>query len=256
MNFDDLQISGIIGIEEKIGQFRRKLLEMKRLVILSGAGMSAESGIRTFRDMNGLWEEYDVMEVASIEAWYKNPALLLHFYNDRRKQMIESKPNRGHMLLAELEKSYDVKIITQNVDDLHERAGSTNVLHLHGELTKARSSVDPSLIYTLEDPEMNMGDKCEKGSQLRPHIVWFGEEVPAMADAVPIVESADYLCVIGTSMSVYPAAGLINYAPAFAPLFLIDPNPPASLPRRVQVIAKGAGDGVAELVKKLEALQK
>ena len=229
---------------------------MKRLVILSGAGMSAESGIRTFRDMNGLWEEYDVMEVASIEAWYKNPELLLHFYNDRRKQMIESKPNRGHLLLAELEKNYDVQIITQNVDDLHERAGSTSVLHLHGELTKARSSIDPSLIYTLTDPEMKMGDKCAKGSQLRPHIVWFGEEVPAMAEAVPIVESADYLCVIGTSLNVYPAAGLINYAQAGTPVFLIDPNPPASLPRRVQVIAKGAGDGVEELIRRLAALPK
>jgi NAD-dependent deacetylase len=229
---------------------------MKRLVILSGAGMSAESGIRTFRDMNGLWEEYDVMEVASIEAWYKNPELLLHFYNDRRKQMIESKPNRGHLLLAELEKNYDVQIITQNVDDLHERAGSTSVLHLHGELTKARSSIDPSLIYTLTDPEMKMGDKCAKGSQLRPHIVWFGEEVPAMAEAVPIVESADYLCVIGTSLNVYPAAGLINYAQAGTPIFLIDPNPPASLPRRVQVIAKGAGEGVEELIRRLSALRK
>jgi len=229
---------------------------MKRLVILSGAGMSAESGIRTFRDMNGLWEEYDVMEVASIEAWYKNPELLLHFYNDRRKQMIESKPNRGHLLLAELEKNYDVQIITQNVDDLHERAGSTSVLHLHGELTKARSSIDPSLIYTLTDPEMKMGDKCAKGSQLRPHIVWFGEEVPAMAEAVPIVESADYLCVIGTSLNVYPAAGLINYAQAGTPIFLIDPNPPASLPRRVQVIAKGAGEGVEELIRRLAALRK
>ena len=229
---------------------------MKRLVILSGAGMSAESGIRTFRDMNGLWEEYDVMEVASIEAWYKNPELLLHFYNDRRKQMIESKPNRGHLLLAELEKNYDVQIITQNVDDLHERAGSTSVLHLHGELTKARSSTDPSLIYTLTDPEMKMGDKCAKGSQLRPNIVWFGEEVPAMAEAVPIVESADYLCVIGTSLNVYPAAGLINYAQAGTPVFLIDPNPPASLPRRVQVIAKGAGDGVEELIRRLSALRK
>ena len=245
-----------VGIKEKFGQFRGKLIKMKRLVILSGAGMSAESGIRTFRDMNGLWEEYDVMEVASIGAWHKNPELLLRFYNDRRKQMIESKPNQGHLLLAELEKSFNVQIITQNVDDLHERAGSTSVLHLHGELTKARSSVDPSLIYTLADPEMKMGDKCEKGSQLRPHIVWFGEEVPAMEEAVPIVESADYLCVIGTSLNVYPAAGLINYAPVSTPLFLIDPNPPASLPKRVQVIPRGAGKGVAELIKRLITLQK
>ena len=227
---------------------------MDRLVILSGAGMSAESGIRTFRDMNGLWEEYDVMEVASIEAWHKNPELLLQFYNDRRIQMIESKPNRGHLLLAELEKSFDVQIITQNVDDLHERAGSTNVLHLHGELTKASSTIDPSLIYTLDNPEMKMGDKCEKGSQLRPHIVWFGEAVPAMEEAIPIVESADYLCVIGTSLNVYPAAGLLNYAPSKAPLFLIDPNPPATLPKRVKVIAKGAGEGVAELILQLAEL--
>lgn len=229
---------------------------MDRLVILSGAGMSAESGIRTFRDMNGLWEEYDVMEVASIEAWYKNPELLLRFYNDRRKQMISSQPNRGHLLLAELEKSFDVQIITQNVDDLHERAGSTHVLHLHGELSKARSTIDPSLIYTLDNPEMKMGDKCEKGSQLRPHIVWFGEEVPAMTEAIPIVESADYLCVIGTSLNVYPAAGLIHYAPGEIPLFLIDPNPPATLPKRVKVIAKGAGDGVAELISRLAELRR
>ena len=226
---------------------------MDRLVILSGAGMSAESGIRTFRDMNGLWEEYDVMEVASIGAWYKNPELLLNFYNDRRKQMIGCQPNQGHLLLAELEKKFDVQIITQNVDDLHERAGSTHVLHLHGELTKARSSIDPSLIYTLTDPVMKMGDKCEKGSQLRPYIVWFGEEVPAMTEAVPIVESADYLCVIGTSLNVYPAAGLIDYAPHSIPIFLIDPNPPASLPKRVQVIAKGASEGVAELKKRLSS---
>lgn len=235
---------------------RKQTISMKRLVILSGAGMSAESGIRTFRDMNGLWEEYDVMEVASIEAWYKNPELLLHFYNDRRKHMIESKPNQGHLLLAELEKNFDVQIITQNVDDLHERAGSTHVLHLHGELTKARSTVDPSLIYLLDNPEMKMGDKCEKGSQLRPHIVWFGEEVPAMTEAIPIVESADYLCVIGTSLNVYPAAGLINYAPSSAPLYLIDPNPPTSRPRKVEVIAKGAGEGVAELIRRLAERQK
>jgi NAD-dependent deacetylase len=229
---------------------------MKRLVILSGAGMSAESGIRTFRDSDGLWEEYDVMEVASIGAWHKNPELLLRFYNDRRKQMIEGKPNRGHLLLAELEKSFDVQIITQNVDDLHERAGSKHVLHLHGELTKARSSVDPSLIYTLTDPEMKIGDKCSKGSQLRPHIVWFGEEVPEMANAVPIVESADYLCVIGTSLNVYPAAGLINYARPLISIFLIDPKPPAVLPKRVQVIEKGAGEGVAELIRRLGELRK
>ena len=169
--------------------------------------------------------------------------------------MIESQPNQGHMILAELQKTYDVQIITQNVDDLHERAGSKHVLHLHGELTKARSSVDPSLIYNLENPEMKLGDKCEKGSQLRPHIVWFGESVPAIGEAVPIVESADYLCVIGTSMNVYPAAGLINYARYKTPIFLIDPKPPVGLPARVKVIAKGAGEGVAELARLLAEIQ-
>ncbi len=225
---------------------------MKRLVILSGAGMSAESGIRTFRDMNGLWEEYDVMEVASIEAWHKNPELLLRFYNDRRKQMINSQPNRGHLLLAQLEEFYDVQIITQNVDDLHERAGSSKVLHLHGELTKARSSKYPSLVYQLDNPEMKMGDLCEKGSQLRPHIVWFGEEVPEMDKAIKITRSADILCVIGTSLNVYPAAGLVNFAPAGIPVFLIDPNPPAHLPRHIRVISEKAGAGVDILCQKLQ----
>ncbi len=225
---------------------------MKRLVILSGAGISAESGIRTFRDMNGLWEEYDVMEVASIEAWHKNPELLLRFYNDRRKQMISSQPNRGHLLLAGLEKTFNVQIITQNVDDLHERAGSSHVLHLHGELTKARSSKDPDLIYVLDDPEMKIGDKCEKGSQLRPHIVWFGEAVPEMDKAIELTQTADILCVIGTSLNVYPAAGLINYAPKNIPVFLIDPNPPAHLPRKVRVIPEKASLGVAILLEKLK----
>jgi len=224
---------------------------MKRLVILSGAGMSAESGIRTFRDMNGLWEEYDVMEVASIEAWHKNPELLLRFYNDRRKQMINSQPNRGHLLLAELEKIYDVQIITQNVDDLHERAGSSHVLHLHGELTKARSSKYPNFVYKLDNPDMKMGDLCEKGSQLRPHIVWFGEAVPEMDKAIELTQSADILCVIGTSLNVYPAAGLVNYAPSGIPVFLIDPNPPAHLSRNIQVIAEKAGAGVELLSQKL-----
>ena len=224
---------------------------MKRLVILSGAGMSAESGIRTFRDMNGLWEEYDVMEVASIEAWHKNPELLLRFYNDRRIQMMASHPNQGHLLLAELEQKFEVQIITQNVDDLHERAGSSHVLHLHGELTKARSSQDPALIYPLDDPEMKMGDLCSEGSQLRPHIVWFGEEVPQMENAIKITQSADILCVIGTSLNVYPAAGLINYAPRDIPVFLIDPNPPGHLPGRIRVIPEKAGKGVALLIEEL-----
>lgn len=224
---------------------------MKKLVVLTGAGMSAESGIRTFRDSNGLWEEYDVMEVASIEGWYKNPELILRFYNERRKQMFECKPNIGHLLLAELEKQFDVRIITQNIDNLHERAGSTHVLHLHGELTKARSSSDPSLIYTIGNKEIKIGEKCEKGSQLRPYIVWFGEEVTALEEAINIVESADILCIIGTSLNVYPAAGLFRYAPFACPIWLIDPNPPSALPRRIKVIARGACDGVAALMKEV-----
>jgi NAD-dependent deacetylase len=227
---------------------------MKRLVVLTGAGMSAESGIRTFRDQGGLWEEYDIMEVASIQGWRKNPELILKFYNQRRKELLEAEPNAGHKGLAELEKDYDVKIVTQNIDNLHERAGSTSVLHLHGELMKARSTVDPSLVYTLDHWEIKIGDKCEKGSQLRPHIVWFGEEVPAMEEAVSITETADILCVIGTSLNVYPAAGLIHYAPADIPVFLIDPNPPEALPKRVKVIAMGAGEGVAVLRKRLAEL--
>ncbi len=217
--------------------------------------MSAESGIRTFRDQGGLWEEYDIMEVASIQGWRKNPELILKFYNQRRKDLLDAKPNAGHIGLAELEQDYDVKIITQNIDNLHERAGSTSVLHLHGELMKARSTVDPSLIYTLDHWEMKMGDKCEKGSQLRPHIVWFGEEVPAMEEAIQITETADILCVIGTSLNVYPAAGLIHYAPDNIPVFLIDPNPPEALPRSVRIIPKGAGEGVTILRKKLDELE-
>jgi NAD-dependent deacetylase len=225
---------------------------MRRLVVLTGAGMSAESGIRTFRDSNGLWEEYDVMEVASIEGWRKNPELMLRFYNERRTQMFGCEPNKGHQLLAGLEKGFDVHIITQNVDNLHERAGSTRVLHLHGELTKARSSVDPSLIYTIGDKEIQIGDKCGKGSQLRPFIVWFGEEVPALEEAIHLVESADILCIIGTSLNVYPAAGLLHYAPAGCPVFLIDPNPPSGLSKRIQVIAKGTGEGVEEFIGRVE----
>jgi len=224
---------------------------MKKLVVLTGAGMSAESGIRTFRDSNGLWEEYDVMEVASIEGWHKNPELILRFYNERRKQMYSCEPNTGHLLLAKLEKNFMVQIITQNVDNLHERAGSTSILHLHGELAKVRSSIDPNLVYTIGDKEIKLGDKCEKGSQLRPFIVWFGEEVPAMEEAIPLVESADMLCIIGTSLNVYPAAGLLHYAPPGCPVYLIDPNPPAGLPRKIQVIAKGAGEGMEEFRKRV-----
>lgn len=227
---------------------------MKKLVVLSGAGMSAESGIRTFRDSNGLWEEYEVMEVASIDGWHKNPELMLRFYNERRRQMYACQPNKGHLLLAAMEKEWDVCIVTQNVDNLHETAGSSKILHLHGELTKARSTIDSSLIYTIGDKPIHPGDLCDKGSQLRPHIVWFGEEVPAMEEAIAIVESADVLGVIGTSLTVYPAAGLLQYARSGTPIFLIDPNPPRHLPSKVKVIAKGAAEGIEEMINLLKNL--
>jgi NAD-dependent deacetylase len=224
----------------------------KKLVVLSGAGMSQESGLKTFRDMDGLWENYDVNDVASIDGWYRNPELVMNFYNQRRKQLLDAKPNAGHYGIAELEKWFDVNIITQNVDDLHERAGSSKVLHLHGELLKVRSSVDPELIYTLDGWELKMGDKCEKGSQLRPNIVWFGEAVPAFYDAIPIVENADIVVVIGTSLAVYPAAGLVNYAKPEAPVFVVDPNRPGTYLNNAVYIDEKAGKGVEILKLKLE----
>ena len=225
---------------------------MKKLVILTGAGMSAESGIRTFRDSGGLWEEYDVREVATPDAWFRNMPLVLRFYNERRRQLAACSPNDGHRGLAELEKYFDVQIITQNIDDLHERAGSTKVLHLHGELTKARSTKDPLLITHIAYEDINPGDKCVKGSQLRPHIVWFGEEVPMMDEAAALAAEADIFVVVGTSLNVYPAAGLIHFAPAEAPLWLIDPND-VSVPvsRDVKVIKEKASKGVAILKDKL-----
>jgi len=220
----------------------------KKLVILTGAGMSQESGIRTFRDSDGLWEEYKITDVATPEAWERNPELVMKFYNDRRKQLYESEPNAGHLGLVDLEQDFDVRIITQNIDDLHERAGSSNVLHLHGELKKARSSVDESLIYDIDGWELKFGDRCAKGSQLRPHIVWFGEAVPAIEDAISIVEEADILVVIGTSLNVYPAAGLVSYAPKGTPIFLIDPARPQLYIKNVVYIQEKAGKGV-ELLK-------
>jgi NAD-dependent deacetylase len=225
---------------------------MKRLVILTGAGMSSESGIKTFRDSGGLWEEYDVTEVATPQAWSKNRDLVLRFYNERRRQLEGCKPNDGHFGLAILEKHFNVRIITQNVDDLHERAGSTHILHLHGELTKARSTVDQSLIYDIGYKDINPGDTCKKGSQLRPHIVWFGEAVPMMDEAVEIACRADIFVVIGSSLNVYPAAGLINYAPQKASLWLIDPLDvavPGS--RKVNIIKEKAAAGVAILTARL-----
>jgi NAD-dependent deacetylase len=228
---------------------------MKRLVILSGAGMSSESGIKTFRDSGGLWEEYDVTEVATPQAWSKNRDLVLRFYNERRRQLEGCKPNDGHLGLALLEKHFNVSIITQNIDDLHERAGSTNILHLHGELTKARSTVDQSLIYDIGYKDINPGDTCKKGSQLRPHIVWFGEAVPMMDEAVEITSEADIFVVIGSSLNVYPAAGLINYAPEKASLWLIDPLDVAvPVSRKVNIIKEKAAAGVAILTKRLLAV--
>lgn len=222
---------------------------MKKLAVLSGAGISQESGLKTFRDMGGLWEQYDVTEVASPGAWERNPELVLRFYNERRKQLLNATPNAGHYGLVALEKDFDVHIVTQNVDNLHERAESSHVLHLHGELMKARSTADPSLIYELDHWELKLGDKCEKGSQLRPHIVWFGEPVPAISEAIQIVEQADILVVIGTSLNVYPAAGLVNYTRPGVPIFVVDPNlPPVSLPH-VNFLEKKASEGIQELQK-------
>jgi NAD-dependent deacetylase len=227
---------------------------MKKLVILTGAGMSSESGIKTFRDSGGLWEEYDVSEVATPMAWKKNRDLVLRFYNERRRQLELSKPNEGHVGLAKLEKYFDVHIITQNIDDLHERAGSTKVLHLHGELTKARSTVEPALIYDIGYKDINPGDNCKKGSQLRPHIVWFGEEVPNMDEAANITGDADIFVVVGSSLNVYPAAGLIAYAPAKASLWLIDPKEVViPISRKVEVIMENASKGVGILTERLLA---
>ncbi len=225
---------------------------MKNLVILTGAGMSAESGLKTFREMGGLWEEYDVYEVASPGGWERDRSLVLRFYNERRKQLLKARPNQGHLGLVELEKNFDVQIITQNVDDLHERAGSTNILHLHGELSKSRSTVDPDLVYDIDGWELKEGDLCEKGSQLRPNIVWFGEAVPAIEEAAEIVSVAQILVIIGTSMNVYPAAGLINHVPEETPIYIIDPNEVAVQGySRIKVIMEKAGEGVQTLIKKL-----
>jgi len=199
---------------------------MQKLVVLTGAGISAESGISTFRDNGGLWDNYRIEDVATPEAWARNQELVLDFYNQRRKQAVSVKPNSAHYALAELEKQYDVTIITQNVDNLHEVAGSSKVVHLHGELFKSRSTKNPELVYEMKSWELKTGDLCELGSQLRPHIVWFGEEVPMMDVAVEIAEEADIFVVVGTSLAVYPAAGLVNYVRPNRPIFLIDPAKP------------------------------
>ena len=229
----------------------------KNLVILSGAGMSAESGISTFRDAGGLWDKYPVMQVASAEGYVRDPELVINFYNERRKQLLDVEPNAWHIGLAELEKDFNVTVVTQNVDNLHERAGSTRIIHLHGELTKVCSSRDPynpRYVKELkpEEYEVKMGDKAGDGSQLRPFIVWFGEAVPEIETAVDYVEKADIFVIIGTSMNVYPAAGLLNYVPRTAEVYLIDPKPvDTHSMRQIHIIQKGASEGVKELKKLL-----
>ncbi len=204
--------------------------QKKKLVVLTGAGISAESGIPTFRDADGLWEGFDVMEVASPEGWRKNPGLVLDFYNQRRKRALEVNPNRGHEILAELESDFEVTIVTQNVDNLHERAGSSHVIHLHGSLFESRSCADESLVYPIDGWELSLGDLCEKGAQLRPNIVWFGEMVPLMEVAAMHATNADFFVVAGTSLAVYPAAGLVNYVPFETPRFVVDPKLPEIQP--------------------------
>lgn len=221
---------------------------MKKLVVLTGAGISAESGLKTFRDGDGLWEGHDVMEVASPQGWQADPSLVLEFYNQRRKQALTAEPNKAHLILAELAVHYEVQIITQNVDNLHEKAGSKNVCHLHGELFQSRSSVDEQLVYQMKGWELKLGDLCERGSQLRPNIVWFGEGVPMMDLAVEITATADIFLVVGTSLQVYPAAGLVEYAPKGALKYLIDPQRPVnSLSDDIHFIQENATSGMEKL---------
>jgi len=222
---------------------------MKHVVIITGAGISAESGLKTFRDSDGLWNGYDVREVATPEAWKRNPSLVQDFYNMRRKDVLAASPNGAHLGLAQLERKYQVTIITQNIDDLHERAGSSRIIHLHGEIKKARSSVDPKLIYGIEGWELKMDEKCSSGGQLRPHIVWFGEDVPLIESAIDIVREADICVVIGTSLTVYPAASLVEYFSDAKPMFVIDPkniNMPTT--RKATFIQANAVKGVEVLL--------
>jgi len=228
------------------------MLMKKKLVVLTGAGISAESGLKTFRDTDGLWEGYNVYDVATPEAWRKNPDLVQDFYNERRKQVLVAQPNDAHRGLVELEKYYDVYIITQNIDDLHERAGSSNVIHLHGVITRSQSDLNPGLTYPIEGWEIKMGDRCELGSQLRAHVVWFGESVPMIETASEICESADIFVLVGSSLAVYPAAGLINFVPSQSPRYIIDPRIPEVRNRKQVIrIEKTATEGVKELLQLL-----
>ena len=225
----------------------------KKVVVLTGAGISAESGISTFRDSDGLWEQYRVEDVATYDAYLRNPELVLNFYNERRHQLFQVKPNEGHRQLVRLEEKYDVHIVTQNIDNLHEQAGSTNVLHLHGLLTQARSDRDDNLIVDIGDRDIHIGDKAPDGAQLRPHIVWFGEAVPNIEPAAELCEQADYFIVVGTSMNVYPAAGLIHYVPRTSPCYLVDPKA-VPISRPITIVQEKAGTGVKKVVDELMSI--
>ena len=227
---------------------------MKNLVVLTGAGISAESGISTFRDSGGLWEQYRIEDVATPEGWMRDPKLVTDFYNQRRKQLLEVEPNYGHIALVELEKYFNVYVVTQNVDNLHERAGSKNIVHLHGELTKVRSERFDHLIYELTPDryEVKIGDKCEKGFQLRPHIVWFGEAVPMLEEAVRLAQKADIFVVVGTSLNVYPAASLVHYVQPEVPVYVVDPNSVAINDSRWNYIRLGASEGMKEFIKQIQ----
>ena len=231
------------------------VMKKKKIVVFSGAGMSAESGIKTFRDTGGLWEEYKIEDVATFEAWIKNQPLVLDFYNQRRKQVMDAQPNEAHFLVAKLQEHFDVQVITQNIDDLHERAGSKKVLHLHGEIMKGRSSVRHDLVYPLNHWEIKKGDVCEVGSQIRPHIVWFGEAVPEMDKASELAEKADVFITIGTSLNVYPAANLIHVIEGHIPKFLVDPGDfNLDYIKNLTIIKSTAVEGMKVLSKKLNEL--
>lgn len=230
-------------------------MKKQKLVVLTGAGISAESGLQTFRDGDGLWEGYSIYDVATPEAWQRNPVLVQDFYNMRRKAVTDAEPNAAHILLADLEKKFDVSIITQNIDNLHERAGSSSVLHLHGIITQSRSTRNPELVYDIKGWELKMGDTCELGSQLRPHIVWFGEAVPEIERAASIVAQADIFMIIGTSLVVYPAAGLIQYAPPHIPIYIIDKGAPEFTPSpRITFIQQPATVGLKRWMEQQQSL--
>lgn len=236
----------------RLQEFKLIVMSRKNLVVLTGAGISAESGLKTFRDSDGLWEGYDINEVATATAWRKNPALVQEFYNMRRRNVKEATPNGAHFALAALEKDFDVHIITQNIDDLHERAGSSKVLHLHGEIFKMRSEKNEELVYPIKD-DIQMGDKAEDGAQLRPHIVWFEEPVPMMVDAITIAKRSDIFLIVGTSLVVYPAAGLVDYVPWQIPKYIVDKKIPyASSLFNVTAIEKPASEGMKELMELLK----